>query len=269
MNAKRKMMGGIAMAGLLVAGSMVRADVIDVLNYTFSNSATESWTGNSVQELKDAGWTATTPADSNTAFYVDPTGTAGNGTMTGVLWLKDDVNGATDALGRPQVVKSFGDLSNGVLSIRYCGAGSPNYWAQVRLFDGATELALTEITSNSAGTVQTGAGSTALPLVTGTGNRAQNIELSWIVNGDGTGSQLTVKLNGTAVVTTQAFKTAGIPDSFALRVGMWNSVGRYMVVDSIHLTTDAVVPEPASVSLLGLGVLALVCRSGWRRRIGD
>jgi hypothetical protein len=259
---KMRTMGGVALVCLLAVAPMVHADIVDVIDYTFDN--TESWAGNSVQELKTAGWTVNTPADSNAAFYVSPTETAANSTMNGVLWLKDDVNAATSPLGKPRAELNFGELVNGVLSVRYCGAGSPSYWAQVIILDGANELARVEITDNSNGSVVTGSGTTALGMAVGTGSRARNIEFSWTVNSDGTGSLLTVKRDGTAVVTDVAFQRAGIPDTLGFQVGQATSVGRYLVVDSIHLTSD-MIPEPASLALLGLGVLTLVSSRSRRR----
>ncbi len=220
--------------GLVVSGISQGAALVD-----WDFVASEGWTENSVESLKNAGWQVNATADDDTRFYVsDIDG-------DGLLKLYDNVNP-----GYPEAWYNFGKVQQGSMEYHEGMLGVAGYGAEIRLRDGTTTLAYVRIQPSTSGTFHYGGGSADF---SGDVWRKHRYYWEWTVNPDGTNGKVTFYYESTAIVTDVPFINNGVPDNIYMRVS-WDSG----TTKGLYLDDLKIVPEPATIGLMGLGIFGLL-----------
>jgi len=209
------------------------------------------------------GVAGTTQADVILSTGFDNSGVSG-GEMTGVVWTENGMTAPT-TLGASAAVRTGlsgdGDAEGGYFSPNANVNGSteanPAWTATWTISVGALDAVLTSIEifsieSNNGASLGAGNGQSAINLTISTFDQTRNR-----TNKDATGNLLTY--------TPGAPLTLSANTDYDITLTVWElpntSQGHFESVDSITFN-GSLVPEPASLALIGLGGLMMIRRRG-------
>ncbi len=238
----------------LALAAMTPAMATPVVDYDFTDG---SWTQNSVQAVKDAGFTLNASADHDISTFI------GGGASALVLRNSNDYR-------YPTATYAFGEgIAQGNATITANSSGASPFVGKILFLD-ADDNTLFGLQLRDSSTlnlyVEGAEGSSGPNVLPGGLDITNFLEYSfeWSSNTDGTGGTISMAVNGIAlgeqagVPFPYNYVEDGVVASLRYEVGYANAgTDRYLRVTTMEVNS---IPEPGTTpALFGLGLLGLIC----------